>query len=132
MIQTPPERCRMMKTPPEHLPKGYPLASTAESQKYAPIFDRAFEIHATAHDFAALLASASWVAYQGYKLPECPRSGVLGVTEDDPTYCDCYERAYQEFQQYQKLRNIFGPTPSVIEEEPAIPVANSWRRIQIA
>lgn len=88
----------MMPTPKKHLPKGYPLASDEESKRYKDIFERAFKIHETAHDFSSPLVKVkgAWVQYS-------PREGILSLVKGTTKlskahYCDCYERAYQELK----------------------------------
>jgi hypothetical protein len=91
----------MLKTPKKHLPKGYPLASTEESKRFEPIFERAFEIHKTAHDFDANVKKRDKF---GNTNEFGPRDGilspVLGRSKlSKAHYCDCYERAYQELHE---------------------------------
>ena len=74
----------MLRTPREHLPIGFPLPSHEESRRFEPIWERAFEIHANAHDF---ISPGPWQY----------RNNILAAVEGDPNYCDCYEHAYQEF-----------------------------------
>lgn len=95
----------MLKTPRTHLPKGFPLPGNEESLKFQPIWKRAFEIHGKAHNFKAVI---SVIDSDGVTWHAGPREGLLSTDESDPTYCDCYERAYQEFEvTYSKLRGIF-------------------------
>jgi len=90
----------MLVTPKEHLPQGYPLPTDAEHNKFEPIFMRAFEIHATAHDFASNVFVKDKTKHpQEY----APRPGILspirGRTKlSKAHHCDCYERAYQELK----------------------------------
>lgn len=91
----------MLKTPREHLPVGYPLPSKEESEKYQPIFIRAFEIHATAHNFR--LNKRYYDHLSGITYEDGPREGILsfildGTPFSEEHYCDCYERAYREFE----------------------------------
>jgi hypothetical protein len=92
----------ILSTPREHLPAGWPLPSKQESSRFEPIWARAFEIHRTAHDFAAV---KSWRDEKGVTQHAGPREGILATSQDDPNYCDCYERAYQEFEFVQIRRN---------------------------
>jgi hypothetical protein len=84
----------VLSTPREHLPAGFPLPSGKESRKFEPIWIRAFEIHRNAHDFQS----------QG---PWQYRDNILAAIEGDPHYCDCYERAYIEFQMdYERAKRL--------------------------
>lgn len=89
----------MLPTPKEHLPKGYPATPTlAESDKYMPVWERAFAFH------------------KGECRNPDSRAGILGPVWPDiidgvSRYCDCYERAYQEVilmnsEYYEKRRLI--------------------------
>lgn len=92
----------MMPTPKTHLPKGYPLASPEESKRFEKIFERAFDIHETAHDFDSYLRT-EMKGFRGMVTTLGPRRGILspvrGRTKvSKAQYCDCYEQAYQELK----------------------------------
>lgn len=92
----------MLPTPTNHLPRYYPHGvswapewSAAERKKYAPVWERAFQIHEGAHDFSENEFSV-W---------------LLNPVEESPPmsktpYCDCYERAYRELEKEGKLKEL--------------------------
>lgn len=92
----------MLKTPAKHLqryyPGGIPWApewQKTESAKYAPIWQRAFDIHQSAHYFGE---GREFTPY------------TINPVEEEATaaspYCDCYEQAYQEFEKAGKLKEL--------------------------
>jgi hypothetical protein len=95
----------MLPTPKSHLPKGYPLPSDEESKKFEKVWERAFDIHASAHDFGSFLRKENkrgWIDVFG------PREGILSPVKhrtklSQAQYCDCYEQAYQEFKKAGKI-----------------------------
>ena len=96
----------MLDTPREHLPKNYPLPPDEESEKFAAIWDRAFEIHRKSHDF-----SEKHVVEGNKRVYKFSRDSMLPVEGSKGgwnAYCDCYERAYQEIMYaVMSTRDIF-------------------------
>jgi hypothetical protein len=90
----------MLVTPKEHLPQGYPLPTDAEHKKFEPIFVRAFEIHAQAHDFSSNVdvkdKKGTWQEFAPRKDILSPVRGRTKLSKAH--HCDCYERAYQELK----------------------------------
>jgi hypothetical protein len=73
----------MLPTPTEHLPHGYPYGGAEPTPFFASVWRRAFELHRF----------------------ECqnPKShaGVISPVANTDSYCDCYERAYQELGEHE-------------------------------
>jgi hypothetical protein len=81
----------MLETPKEVLGEGYPLPTEQARKETAPIWERAFEIHATAH-----IGDNRF--HEGSMLP------VRGDEYHNGTpYCDCYMRAWLEFHDPVKI-----------------------------
>lgn len=107
-------RLPMLKTPLEHLPRFYPgdLSwapewSAAEKTRYAPIWDRAFEIHESAHPYdGSLPAYCLWVI-----------NPINAPEKGGTPYCDCYERAYREMEKAGELVKL-GIEPRAAEAPP--------------
>ncbi len=79
----------MLETPKEVLGEGYPLPTEKARKETAPIWERAFEIHATAHTSDARYGA-------GHLLPVRPGPDDVIYPNSTP-YCDCYMRAWLEF-----------------------------------
>lgn len=108
---------RMLPTPQEHLPRGYPLPTPEENKRYERIFARAFDIHARAHDFSAV---NTWLDEHGITHHDGPRTGILSMDSDGPNYCDCYERAYREFDLVFVTKRTADPSPLLLNSRRSI------------
>ena len=69
----------MIKTPKVLLGEGYPLPTDKARLETAPIWELAFEIHKTAHDFT-----------REKILSESTISPIF----ESPSYCECYLKAW--------------------------------------
>ena len=112
-----PPRSWFLKTPREHLPQGWPLPDREESRKFEPIWDRAFKIHRAVHDFTAE--------------SKLSRS-TLSTSEEEENYCDCYERAYQEYHlSYEQAKQGIERFKDIFERRPTRYLLETQRRITV-